>query len=288
MAVSPFPIGSQVLAYARVSTRSQGTGPSLETQLQVIRQKASDLELDIIDEITYQGTAFNRNNLEQLEKRMEVLDDSCQIRGVLVYSADRFCRRVNWAEDFMQEYPNIILYSVMDEVSSNTANGRHQLRTAISSAQWESDLLSGKIKRLVAQRRRLGRYVNGAPPFGFSRKRRSDGTFVQENVDSEQRVLNMIRYLKDRRNYPLSPDDFCTACKSVGIEMASTGPAKDEIMVLDYSDDGVDDGVDDDRLVVETDIDLPLTHDLIAEFLNLHGLTKRGRKWTRSMVAGVC
>jgi DNA invertase Pin-like site-specific DNA recombinase len=286
--MSVLPIGINVIAFLRVSTQTQGNGLSLDAQLDAIRDYADKMEVQVVKVFRHVSTGFQHDNLSELRAYLNPSESDSDsesepeftgpIKAIMVYSFERFSRRLAWADEFVRDFPEITIYSVLDQVGTDSPNGRHIFRNAISNGQLESDLLSSKMKRSVAWRKARGLYVAGAVPYGYLRKRKLDGSVFYTSSSQEKPILDLIKYLGNQSNYPLDQQTAEDQCRGAGIKVV-VQPQPEDTIYIDPSDS------EDESDHVILYIDRPLGYTEIARFLNQHGISKRGREWTGPMVS---
>ena len=106
--------------------------------------KIFDNIINIIHEI---GSAYKNIKLPKLEN---IIQNNFNIT-LLIYSIDRFSRNLNKCNELLTliEKNNIILKSVKEDINLLTPIGRHNFRNYVSQAQFESELISERIKNTL-------------------------------------------------------------------------------------------------------------------------------------------
>jgi DNA invertase Pin-like site-specific DNA recombinase len=166
----------KVVGYARVSTREQSDeGRSLITQRAAIRahceQRGWQL-VDVIEDDGYTGTSDDRPGLQRALTMLK----RKQARAIVVARMDRLARSTQDLCRFItkarrQKWSMVALDMHLD---TTTANGRLVIRILASVAEWESEMISERVKDGMAEAR-SAREAEGAPiGWGFQRSTPDD------------------------------------------------------------------------------------------------------------------
>lgn len=307
--------GSNAIAYTRISSKTQNTGTSLQMQLNSILFTANAAKVNIVKIFQVVKSGFNSNNLTELSEEITKWNksSSTKIKYILVHSFERFSRNLLNAEEFLQQHPNVLIYSVLDQCLSNSATGRRMFRAGIMSGQFESDKLSEKMRASYQYRVAAGKYKKPAgTQFGLR----------------EQTIGNFITYLKKQKNYPLQPEQISHHLSAIGLpdvplslpdreqtrqqncalsesviqavkELGITNPndlaiikkiaERTNVPLTDSKSDDSDDSDDDSCLPSDgtITIDQMNSFDKIAKFLNFHGIYNHGKPWTKYTIKKV-
>ena len=151
----------RVAIYARVSTVDKGQDP--ETQLLALRAYTERRGLQIGGEyIDYaSGTREDRPQyrvlLEAARKR--------QIDVVLVWRYDRFARSTQALVQALQEFQNlgVDFISYQENIDTTTPQGEMIFTVMASLAQFESALISERVKAGMARAKAQGKRISRAP-----------------------------------------------------------------------------------------------------------------------------
>ena len=151
----------RVAIYARVSTIDKGQDP--ETQLMALREYAERREFEIVGEyIDYaSGTQEDRPRyrvlLEAARKR--------QLDVVLVWRYDRFARSTQALVQALKEFQNlgVDFISYQENIDTTTPQGEMIFTVMASLAQFESALISERVKAGMARAKAQGKRISRDP-----------------------------------------------------------------------------------------------------------------------------
>jgi DNA invertase Pin-like site-specific DNA recombinase len=152
---------NRVAIYARVSTLDKGQDP--ETQLRVLREYAERRDFQMVGEyIDYaSGTREDRPRyrtlLEAARKR--------QLDVVLVWRYDRFARSTHALVNALKEFHRlgVDFISYQENIDTTTPQGELIFTIMASLAQFESALISERVKAGMARAQAQGKRVSRAP-----------------------------------------------------------------------------------------------------------------------------
>ena len=151
----------RVAIYARVSTVDKGQDP--ETQLIVLREYAERRGFDLIGEyIDYaSGTREERPQYRQLLD----LARKRQVDVVLVWRYDRFARSTQALVQALKEFQRlgIDFISYQENIDTTTPQGEMIFTVMASLAQFESSLISERVKAGMARAKSQGKRISRAP-----------------------------------------------------------------------------------------------------------------------------
>jgi len=151
----------RVVIYARVSTLDKGQDP--ETQLMALREYAERRGFQIVDEyIDYaSGTREDRPRyrmlLEAARKR--------QLDVVLVWRYDRFARSTQALVQALKEFQSlgVDFISYQENIDTTTPQGEMIFTVMASIAQFESALISERVKAGMARAKAQGKRISRTP-----------------------------------------------------------------------------------------------------------------------------
>jgi len=223
---------------------------------------ACENSLDVVNIINHVGSAYNENNLDEVFK-YAIKND---VYHIIVYSVCRLSRWVGNALSYIESYPHIKVHSVWDNfVLNNEPFNKHMFRMILSSAQYESELLSKRVKDSVTYRKKIGAKI-GKTPFGYkTNKVLVDGKTVSMlalNHD-EQKIIDLVTTMRDGNIKTESLNDKITSISG------------DNTPVLIENYDGT--------CATELQSDA-LSYGNIADLLNEYGIQKRGSEWNANQV----
>jgi len=133
----------EVIIYCRVSTPTQ----SLEAQEFACKEYCNNNNYNIIKIIHEIGSAYKNIKLYKLEDLIK--NNTNKI--LLIYSIDRFSRNLTKCNELLEliKQNNLILKSAKEEINLTTPLGRHTFRNYVSQAQFESEIISERIKNTL-------------------------------------------------------------------------------------------------------------------------------------------
>lgn len=151
-------ITQRVALYARVSTLDKGQDP--ETQLIQLREYAKRRNFEIIGEfIDYaSGTSEERKQYKQM---MEAAKKR-KIDVVLVWRYDRFARSTQALVNALKEFKNlgIDFISYQENIDTTTPTGELIFHVMASLAQFESSLISERVKAGMQRAKAQGKNIS--------------------------------------------------------------------------------------------------------------------------------
>ena len=151
----------RVALYARVSTLDKGQDP--ETQLVQLRQYALARNFEVITEfIDYaSGTSEDRTQY----KLMMAAAKKGKIDVVLVWRYDRFARSTQALVNALKEFQSlgIDFISYQENIDTTTPTGELIFHVMASLAQFESFLISQRVKAGIARAKAQGKHISRPP-----------------------------------------------------------------------------------------------------------------------------
>ena len=151
----------RVALYARVSTLDKGQDP--ETQLVQLRGYAKARNFEVITEfIDYaSGTSEDRTQY----KLMVAAAKKRKIDVVLVWRYDRFARSTQALVNALKEFQSlgIDFISYQENIDTTTPTGELIFHVMASLAQFESSLISQRVKAGMARAKAQGKHIARPP-----------------------------------------------------------------------------------------------------------------------------
>lgn len=151
----------RVALYARVSTLDKGQDP--ETQLVQLRQYTQARNFEIVTEyIDYaSGTTEDRTQY----KLMMAAAKKRKIDVVLVWRYDRFARSTQALVNALKEFQSlgIDFISYQENIDTTTPTGELIFHVMASLAQFESSLISQRVKAGMARAKAQGKHIARPP-----------------------------------------------------------------------------------------------------------------------------
>lgn len=262
--------GRIYIGYVRVSSKAQNkvNHLSIQTQTDIITKDASLKSYDIDKFVSDVGTGRHKRGQPNLWKLVKT-NKNCTI---IVSKMDRLCRNVsNYLElEELLTKNNINIYSVNDGIDtsiSNNAIKQHLIRTLISDAQKESDILSERINACINYRKTYGLHW-GRVPFGFVLNKE---TSKLVSVEYEQ---NVIKFMIGLNSKDCKSNDINILLEKIS-PLYGTTDKWEKLCFFDVDETPIDTLSD------------GLSFSDIADILNSYNVKKRGRDWTYSMIKNV-
>jgi DNA invertase Pin-like site-specific DNA recombinase len=154
-------ITKRVALYARVSTLDKGQDP--ETQLVQLRDYAQARNFEVVSEfIDYaSGTSEDRTQY----KLMMAAAKKRKIDVVLVWRYDRFARSTQALVNALKEFQSlgIDFISYQENIDTTTPTGELIFHVMASLAQFESSLISQRVKAGMARAKAQGKHIARPP-----------------------------------------------------------------------------------------------------------------------------
>lgn len=249
---------TKVVLYLRVSSPEQHANIQKFQCIEYINKYNYEL-IDIIEE---KHTAYKNNENRVLFKFIQNIQPN-QFDKLIIYSYDRFSRNVIDGIEMMQvlEKNNIALESVNDNIDYSTPQGRKLVVERFALSQYESDLISHRVKSANNYKRCFGLYI-GNVPFGKKLEPIQRKKLINDN--EEQKVINFIKCAK-QGGY--TSEELTNIIKSM------TDIKEDDIVgSFDHKN----------RLIDPSE---PMSNCDIASILNDFNIKKRKRMWTPGSVS---
>lgn len=181
--------------YCRISDKNDD---SLESQKMLCEKYCKDNKIPINRVYMQTGTARKGNNCETLN----VMINNMKSEDIVVVSSIcRFSRSVRDGLELLNRMQNkhIKIYSVVENLSYDTVHDKFNFRNHLNHAEYESDLISDRIKRSNKRSRVSTEY-------GFEQIDLDDGEHIIQKSTMEQ---NVIREIKRRRKCGESRQSIC-------------------------------------------------------------------------------
>lgn len=144
--------------YARVSTLDKGQDP--ETPLMQLREYCSKRGFDIVEEFVdfASGTSLERKQY----KRMMQAAQKRKIDVVLVWRYDRFARSTQALVNALREFQGlgVDFISYQENIDTTTPTGELIFHVMASLAQFESSLISGRVKAGMQRAKSQGKRIS--------------------------------------------------------------------------------------------------------------------------------
>jgi DNA invertase Pin-like site-specific DNA recombinase len=154
----PINLIKRIALYARVSTLDKGQDP--ETQLHQLREYAQRRYFEIIGEFIDYASGSNQDRT-QYKLMMEAVKKR-KIDVVLVWRYDRFARSTQALVNALKEYQSlgIDFISYQENIDTTTPTGELIFHVMASLAQFESSLISQRVKAGMARAKAQGKQIS--------------------------------------------------------------------------------------------------------------------------------
>lgn len=250
--------------YARASTKEQNT----EAQIYTCSQFCQSSNLEIIETVVEKCSAYKFVSQSKLE---DILSKHSNI-NLVVSSADRLSRNVIKADGILEIFiqKNITLISCKEKINTGTAYGRHEFRTIISASQYESELISERVKNSVNYRKANGIHI-GKPRYGFIIL---DKKLVK--CHEEQEVIKFIcKIAKKKFQISKVSEHLRHVLVNIGREYEYSP------VIITIEDQN------EEYTILDEYTTISVTFQTVCEILNDYGFTYKGKKWTRVNVGNI-
>jgi DNA invertase Pin-like site-specific DNA recombinase len=162
----------RVAIYARVSTFDKGQNP--ETQLKELRAYAAHRGLRVAHELVdyASGTSEERTHYQRLFDLVR----KREVDIVLVWRYDRFARSTQALVNALVEFRDlgVDFISYQENIDTTTPQGKMVFAIMASLAEFESALISERVKAGMARARAEGKRIGPRPSRGRSAPSRSE------------------------------------------------------------------------------------------------------------------
>src|SRR4028119_260127 len=151
-------ITKRVALYARVSTLDKGQDP--ETQLGQLRDYAQRRNFEVIGEFIDYASGTTQDRIQY--KLMMAAAKKRKLDVVLVWRYDRFARSTQALVNAMKEFQSmgIDFISFQENIDTTTPTGELIFHVMASLAQFESSLISQRVKAGMARAKAQGKQIS--------------------------------------------------------------------------------------------------------------------------------
>lgn len=254
--------GNSAVIYVRASTKEQ----NIEAQKHACEEFCIKNKLNVIKCYIEKCSAYKQFSQPKLNQLLYTHDNI----NLIVFSVDRFSRNVKKSDNTIKslENKNIVLISVKENINLNTAFGKHSFRAHVNAAQYESELISERVKNSVKYRKDNNIHV-GQAPYGY---RLENKKLIQDQ--SERTIMSFIvrNYSKQKTSDEISRQLF-------NILRVLRRPESDFVPVLFTNENDKY-----EFYQYKKQEKIKITASIISEILNDYNIKKRNRKWTPGSV----
>ena len=148
----------RVALYARVSTMDKGQDP--ETQLTQLREYALRRDFEVMGEFIDYASGTTQDRIQY--KLMMAAAKKRKLDVVLVWRYDRFARSTQALVNAMKEFQSmgIDFISYQENIDTTTPTGELIFHVMASLAQFESSLISQRVKAGMARAKAQGKRIS--------------------------------------------------------------------------------------------------------------------------------
>lgn len=177
----------RVAIYARVSTFEKGQDP--ETQLIQLREYVERREFELVDTFVDYASGKTENR-EQYQAMLQLVRKR-KIDVVLVWRYDRFARSTQALVNALSEFKSlgVDFISYQENIDTTTPQGELIFSIMASLAQFESALISNRVKAGMARAKAQGKRI-ARPPLTQSIQHR-----IQELYNSKTSIKQISKQL---------------------------------------------------------------------------------------------
>jgi DNA invertase Pin-like site-specific DNA recombinase len=154
--------------YARVSTLDKGQDP--ENQLTVLREHAERRGFKVVGEFVDRASGTSEDRAEY--RKLLGAARKRQIDAVLVWRYDRFARSLSALVNALAEFNSlgVDFLSYQEQIDTTTPQGKLFFGIVSSMAEFESSLISERVRLGMARARAQGKRISRPPIAGTKRR----------------------------------------------------------------------------------------------------------------------
>src|SRR5215467_1775012 len=177
--------------YARVSSERQEKEHTIGSQLEALRNYATQNGMEIIEEFTDEGYSGARLDRPALD-RMRDLAEHRGFEVLLTYCTDRLARKFVLQALILEELERFGVKTIFLEggaADDPLSKLMHQITGAV--AEFERAKITERNRRGKLYRARCGEVVTGNVPFGYVRIPRRDGVAPHVEIQEDKATLRV-------------------------------------------------------------------------------------------------
>ncbi len=154
--------------YARQSIERQDS-VSIDAQIEQCKSRINSANVKEYSDVGYSGKNIKRPQFEQLLKDVQ----NGIITTVISYRLDRISRSITDFANLLNlfEKHNVQYISATEQFDTSTPMGRAMIYIVMVFAQLERETIAGRIEDNYRYRAKLGHFMGGNTPFGYSSTR---------------------------------------------------------------------------------------------------------------------
>ncbi|MFE7612649.1 recombinase family protein [Streptomyces celluloflavus] len=185
----------RIAIYLRLSRESDDS-TSLETQREAARRWLVANGYDPADAVEYPDAGVSGAKPLESRKQMRALMDA-RPDLVIAWKLDRYARSVS---EFLRlvawgETHGVHIATTDGTINTATPTGRMVAVLLAALAEWEREMIKGRITEGHATRRKQGRWTSGRAPRGYRIVRRDDGAYLEIDTDQSGPIRDGVAAL---------------------------------------------------------------------------------------------
>lgn len=249
--------------YCRISSKLQ----NIESQEYACKKYCNSNNMHIVEIVHESCSGRDLKKLIHLNKLLKKYNNI----NLLIYSLDRLCRNTVDGINIMKiiESKNINIISVSDNIELSTASGKYAFRNRMSSAEFESDLISERVRRSIKNKRENNEFIGGIPEYGYKCEI-INGLKKKIKNNEEQLIIDFITFCKNKNKITNIIEKLKILHYNLNKEV--------DVSVKIYEGD----------TLIDKETYVNLTNESISSILNSHTILKRNKEWTSSSIGNIC
>lgn len=256
---------NKALIYIRVSTIEQDIGAQKFSCEEFCNQYKLEIQKIYIEKCS----AFKTQSQPELYKLLDE-NNNCNL---IIFSIDRLSRNIKIGNELLKkmENKNITLISVKENINLTTALGKHNFRNYINAAQYESELISERVKNNIKYKRANNMHI-GQAPYGYKIENKK----LIKDI-KEYSVINFIinNFGKKKSSDALTHDLFQLLTK-LDRDQSEFVP-----IIFTLEDDNYE------YQSYNTNEKLKITSRMLSNILNDYNIKKRNTMWNLNKITRI-
>jgi DNA invertase Pin-like site-specific DNA recombinase len=211
--------------YVRVSSVDQGERYSLPSQLKADLKKAASLNYRVKREHIFVDTHSGKREKRPGFDKVRALVKTGAIKGVIIYSVDRFSRRTVHTLTVIAEFKQHGVKLHFEEgLFDDTPTGRFMLTQMAAAAEFIGEKIIEDSKRGTREKLEEGKLTHGSPAFGYRyiNKREPNGARFEKTDDPKDKET-IEKVFEWRGIEKLAPHGIARRLNNAGLLSARGG-----------------------------------------------------------------
>lgn len=186
---------TNVVVWARVSSREQKEGYSLDAQIRANRQKAERENMKIVKEFSIAESAKRGVDREEFNRMVRWVKQNARkerIGGILAHKLDRICRNMRDAVRMqeLEDDTGVRLFFVENEFGPGAA-GQLSFNVMAAVSQYYSDNLQSEVLKGMNEKVRSG-WLPGWAPYGYRNVKEDKNEPIQLDPEQARAVVRIF------------------------------------------------------------------------------------------------